>query len=378
MAQTIAKDHTHIEINLKTPPPPPQPRLSIDSSAADEFVKEQSQRVPFFKTLYSQQRRNKREDAWVISLFVIFHLVAFIVSIIVNDCWRNSHHDCALKPLGMFSFQPLSENPLLGPSASANLKVKSGGKKSIKVNFNTYSSKLSLVQFSVTFKVRIGIIYILSGFSGSLVAVLFLEDRPSVTSSGALFGLLGAMLSGLLRNWNFYSNKFAAIVAILSILVINLMLGLLPYVNNFANIGGFISGFLLGLVLLFSPRLGQMPHSKGGLFDNEVTFSVKLRQKLDRPKLRSVSLVIFSLLLAGVIVAVIHGINANKYCGWCRYVDCVPSKWWSCNDKQMYCERAESEGRLTLTCNGSDKFRVFPFTGIKKARIEDLCNLICS
>lgn len=42
--------------------------------------------------------------------------------------------------------------------------------------------------------------------------------------------------------------------------------------------------------------------------------------------------------LAGVIVAVIHGINANKYCGWCRYVDCVPSKWWSCNDKQMYCE----------------------------------------
>ncbi|KAI8550913.1 hypothetical protein RHMOL_Rhmol06G0144300 [Rhododendron molle] len=226
--------------------------------------------------------------------------------------------------------------------------------------------------------VRIGIIYILSGFSGSLGAALFLEDRPSVTSSGALFGLLGAMLSGLLRNWNFYSNKFAAIVAILSISVINLMLGLLPYVNNFSNIGGFISGFLLGLVLLFSPRLAQMPHSKGGIFDNEVTLSVKLGQKLDRPKLRSVSLVIFSLLLAGVIVAVIHGINANKYCGWCRYVDCVPSKWWSCNDKQMYCERAESEGRLTLTCNGSDKFRVFPFTGIKKARIEDLCNLICS
>lgn len=94
----------------------------------------------------------------------------------------------------------------------------------------------------------------------------------------------------------FGSMQFAAIVAILSISVINLMLGLLPYVNNFANIGGFISGFLLGLVLLFSPRLAQMPQSKGGLFDNEVTFSVKLRQKLDRPKLRSVSLVIFSLL----------------------------------------------------------------------------------
>lgn len=90
--------------------------------------------------------------------------------------------------------------------------------------------------------------------------------------------------------------QFAAIVAILSISAINLMLGVLPYVNNFANIGGFISGFLLGFVLLFSPRLAQMPHSKGGLVDNEVKFSVKLRKKLDRPVLRSVSLVILSLL----------------------------------------------------------------------------------
>jgi len=225
---------------------------------------------------------------------------------------------------------------------------------------------------------RIGIIYILSGLSGSLVAALFLKDRPSVTSSGALFGLLGAMLAGLLRNWNFYCNKFAAIVAILSISAINLMLGVLPYVNNFANIGGFISGFLLGFVLLFSPQLAQMPHSKGGLVDNEVKFSVKLGKKLDRPVLRSVSLVILSLLLAGVIVAVIHCINVNKYCVWCRYIDCVPSRWWSCNDKQMHCQTAVSEGRLTLTCNGSDKFRVFPFTDISEARIEDLCNLICS
>ncbi|CAL5373774.1 unnamed protein product [Camellia sinensis] len=35
-------------------------------------------------------------------------------------------------------------------------------------------------------------------------------------------------------------------------------------------------------------------------------------------------------------------------------------------------------GRLTLTCEGSDKFKVFPFTDISQARIEDLCNLIYS
>ncbi|KAL3639259.1 SNARE-binding exocyst subunit S6 [Castilleja foliolosa] len=37
---------------------------------------------------------------------------------IVNDCWGNSHEQCVFKKLGRFSFQPLSENPLLGPSAS--------------------------------------------------------------------------------------------------------------------------------------------------------------------------------------------------------------------------------------------------------------------
>lgn len=55
--------------------------------------------------------------------------------------------------------------------------------------------------------VRTGIIYILSAFFGSLVAALFIQNSPAVGSSGALFGLLGAMLSELVRNWGIYSNK---------------------------------------------------------------------------------------------------------------------------------------------------------------------------
>ena len=94
----------------------------------------------------------------------------------------------------------------------------------------------------------------------------------------------------------FVCLQFAALVAILSISVINLVLGLLPYVDNFANIGGFISGFLLGFVLLFSPQIGKMAQNKGVLLDYKVKWSVKFTEKLDRPVLRSVSLVLFSLL----------------------------------------------------------------------------------
>ncbi|KAA8546347.1 hypothetical protein F0562_002914 [Nyssa sinensis] len=320
---------------------------------------------------------------------------------IVNDCWRNSHGDCALQPLGRLSFQPLSENPLLGPSASALDKM-----GALRLTFLTKHHQiwrlftcawlhagvahLIINLSSVIFvgihleqefgSLRTGIIYMLSTFIGSLVAALFLKDRPSVASSAALFGLLGAMLSGLIQNWKFYTKKFTTIVAFFSILMINLVLGLLPYVNNFSNIGGFISGFLLGFVLLFNPQLEQMAQNKGGLFDYNVKGSaiVDLRQKLDRPVLRIVSLVLFSLLLAGGLFAVLHGINVNRCCGWCQYIDCVPFKWWSCNEKPMQCETMEIAGRLTLTCTGYDKFRVFPFTDISQARIQDLCTLICS
>ena len=40
------------------------------------------------------------------------------------------------------------------------------------------------------------------------------------------------------------------------IIVINLAVGILPHVDNFAHIGGFLTGFLLGFVLLVRPQFG--------------------------------------------------------------------------------------------------------------------------
>lgn len=54
---------------------------------------------------------------------------------------------------------------------------------------------------------RVGLIYLLSGFGGSILSSLFIQHNISVGASGALFGLLGAMLSELLTNWSIYTNK---------------------------------------------------------------------------------------------------------------------------------------------------------------------------
>lgn len=42
------------------------------------------------------------------------------------------------------------------------------------------------------------------------------------------------------------------------IVVVNLAVGLLPFVDNFAHIGGFLTGFLLGFILLPRPRFGWL------------------------------------------------------------------------------------------------------------------------
>lgn len=47
----------------------------------------------------------------------------------------------------------------------------------------------------------------ISGFGGSLVSSLFIQSGISVGASGALFGLLGGMLSELFINWTIYANK---------------------------------------------------------------------------------------------------------------------------------------------------------------------------
>jgi membrane associated rhomboid family serine protease len=48
---------------------------------------------------------------------------------------------------------------------------------------------------------------VISGFGGTVLSALFIQSGISVGASGALFGLLGGMLSELLINWTIYANK---------------------------------------------------------------------------------------------------------------------------------------------------------------------------
>ncbi|KAK8600755.1 hypothetical protein V6N13_059512 [Hibiscus sabdariffa] len=382
-----SKLHTKIEIK----PPGQEPASPSSSSSVLHNPETDNQvegKLPFFKSRY----RQRASDTWLISLLVILHLMAFITTTLVNYF-----------SIPSVFFQPLSENPLLGPSASTLDKVGALRRAFLAQNPLNWRFFLcpwlhaGLIHFAFNISctifigihlerdygpLRTGVIYLLSAFSGSLICSLFVRNNPVVTSSGALFGLLGTMLSGLIRNWKVYSSKCAALAALFTVMVLNFLLGLLPYIDNFANIGAFISGLLLGFVLLLTPQVRQMSKNKAGLFEyggNRAKSTIKLKQKLevDRLVLRSISLVLFVILLSGCLVAVFLGIDANHYCGWCRFIDCIPYKRWSCNDGPKTCEIMKNNSEMTLTCLYNGNTRVFPFTNVSQDRMNDLCAMIC-
>lgn len=61
----------------------------------------------------------------------------------------------------------------------------------------------------------------------------------------------------------------AALLTLVIIIVVNLAVGILPHVDNFAHLGGFSSGFLLGFVFLMRPQFSWVsqryaPYSRAG------------------------------------------------------------------------------------------------------------------
>ncbi|KAI6696286.1 hypothetical protein NL676_016405 [Syzygium grande] len=202
--------------------------------------------------------------SWLVPMFVVAGIAVFVVTMYVNDC--PEHHPaggCVAKFLGRLSFEPLKQNPLFGPSDSTLIKLGAldwdrvvhrhqgwrlvtcawlhAGVIHLAVNM------LCLILIGVRLEqqfgfVRIGIIFLLSGFGGSVLSGLFIQNFITVGASGGLFGLLGAMLSELFTNWTLYTNKAAALVTLAFVIAVNLAIGILPHVNNFAHIGGFLTG----------------------------------------------------------------------------------------------------------------------------------------
>lgn len=346
---------------------------------------------------FRDHRPFKRWNSWLVPWFVVANIVVFMATMFVNNCPKNSH-TCIARFLGRFSFQPFKENPLLGPSSSTLDKMGAlevqkmihGHHQAWRLLscmwlhagvFHVLANMLSLVFIGIRLEqefgfVRIGLVYVISGFGGSLLSALFIKDGISVGASGALFGLLGSMLSELISNWTMYANKLAALLTLIFIIAINLAVGILPHVDNFAHIGGFVSGFLLGFVFLIRPQFKWVNQRNAP--PGYITTPVRSKHKTYQYVLWVISLILLIVGYTLGLITLLRGVNLNYYCSWCHYLSCVPTSKWKCQSRQIECLTNHLGNQLNLTCSSNGRTGTYSLADNSPSRIQQLCTELCS
>ena len=97
-------------------------------------------------------------------------------------------------------------------------------------------------------KVKYLIIYLLSALMGNVFSIVFLENSLSVGASGAIFGLMGALLYFGYHYRLYLSNALTG--QLIPIIILNLTLGFISTgIDNAAHIGGLIGGYLSTMIV---------------------------------------------------------------------------------------------------------------------------------
>lgn len=186
---------------------------------------------------------------------------------------------------------------------------------------------------------RYAIVYFASGIFGFILGGNFAPGIMSSGASGCLFGVFALCLLDLLYKWKSREKPMVELIIMLIAVVISFAIGLLPGLDNFSHIGGFVMGLTLGLSILRSPdslreRIGTktpyMSVSGMGVDEDKKNF---VKQPLGffkgRKPLWWAWWIVRAGALVGIIVAFIVLLN-NFYkdrstCGWCKYLTCLVS-----------------------------------------------------
>jgi membrane associated rhomboid family serine protease len=279
--------------------------------------------------------------------------------------------------------EPLYVNPLIGPSAQTLINV--GARETTLIvqegQWFRLFSPLILHAGLIHYVINMGALYFIGGaveqshgiisafllffipgVGGNILSAVFLPQYISVGASGGIFGLIGGCLADITMNWSLLFIKDSehdqmtrkrnawAIFWIVIEVVVNIVLGLTPYIDNFTHLGGLLYGLCCGW--------STIEHAAAGFFGYKVGLCAKIRANMIRFFGFIVSIVFIMITTAWLATS-----DAGEVpCPNCRYVSCVPFPWWT-EDKWWYCddcdfvqailyrtENVTSYTRIDLTC----------------------------
>lgn len=187
--------------------------------------------------------------------------------------------------------------------------------------------------------IRFFLVYVSAGIFGFVMGGNFAAPNIASTgASGSLFGIIALTLLDLLYSWKDRKSPVKDLMFIILDMVIAFVLGLLPGLDNFSHIGGFLMGLALGVCVLHSPnalriRMGQdlsysavqpgIGEGPAPFLKNPVGFFKGRRPLwwawwLVRAAALILIIVIFSVLLNNFY-------NVRGTCSWCKYLSCLVS-----------------------------------------------------
>jgi rhomboid protease GluP len=126
----------------------------------------------------------------------------------------------------------------------------------------------ALYQLAGLFEILLGssrllLVYFVSGIAGSIASVLW-RDVPSIGASGAIFGVMGALIAFLAkRRENLTPQAKSLLMQLLFWAGLNVFLGISsPMIDNAAHLGGCAAGLAIGFFLNERPRY-YLPEPSG-------------------------------------------------------------------------------------------------------------------
>jgi membrane associated rhomboid family serine protease len=211
----------------------------------------------------------------------------------------------------------------------------------------------------------IAILFIVPAIGGTLLSALFLPEYISVGASGGIFGLIGGCIADIVTNWNLLFSKevhisndgqrfrnVKVLVWLLVDILLNVLIGLTPFVDNFTHLGGMVYGFLCGLSKLERLSKAFFGVQKG------------LMSKVQNWLVRFFGILLSLCFIIITLVVLIRSDGTRTPCKGCRYVSCVPfpfwaeyaDKWWYCDDCDLVTADAKQNTRtnfyssMNMTC----------------------------
>ncbi|KAI0053335.1 rhomboid-domain-containing protein [Auriscalpium vulgare] len=150
------------------------------------------------------------------------------------------------------------------------------------------------------------LLYFSAGIFGNVLGGNFsLVGVPSVGASGAIFGTVAVAWVDLFAHWRLLYRPGKRLAFMIVELVIGVAIGYIPYVDNFAHIGGFVMGLLVGTT--FYPVI-----------------SPSRRHKLIMWGFR-VAAIPIAVILYVLLIRNFYTSDPYAACSGCRYLSCFPT-----------------------------------------------------